>query len=253
MLALSDHLSLEILVFGLIFCRIGAAMMVLPIFGERYVLGRARLWLALAVSLVLTAVTPQDIPQLSEPSVLARAVALEIVIGLFIGATVRLVLAVSHLAGGIIAMQSGLASAAFFDPAEGTQSSGVGNFLTMIVLILLLVGDGHHMILIGLGNSFAIIPGGTLPTTEMSEMFALMSALVFDTALRVAAPLLVVGVMLNVVSGVMNKLMPTFQVMFVVMPLQIAMAFAVLMVALYVSADLVTHFFLESLAWLSLD
>lgn len=250
MLPLADLLTLEVLVFGLVFCRIGAAMMVMPIFGERYVLGRARLWMALTVSFILTAVVPAPSLTLDEPALLVRAVVIEVVVGLFIGATVRLVLTVSHLAGGIIAMQSGLASAAFFDPTEGTQNSGIGNFLTMIVLLMLLVSDGHHMLLMGLGESYRVIPGGQLPSAEMSELFTIMSALAFETALRVAAPLLVVGVMLNVVSGVMNKLMPTFQVMFVVMPLQIAVAFGVLMLSLFVSVELALGFFEDSLLWL---
>ena len=250
MLPLVDILSREVIVFGLVFCRIGAAMMVLPVFGERYVLSRARLWLALAVSLVITAVVPPAIGNTTEPTSIAAIVATELVVGLFIGATVRLLLAVSHLAGGIIAMQSGLASAAFFDPAEGTQGSGIGNFLTMLILVLLLVGDGHHMMLQGLSASYRVIPSGELPVADMSEVFTRMSTLAFEVSLRIAAPLLLAGILLNVVSGVMNRLMPSFQVMFVIMPLQIAMAFAVLMLSLYVTADLAMEYFHTSLRWL---
>lgn len=242
--------SEEVLHFALAFCRIGAAVMVLPIFGERYVNSSARLAFALATTLVLHTAIPATYLAVEDPAGLATIVASELVIGLFIGATVRLVLAVTHLAGGVIAMQSGLASAAFFDPAEGTQSSGIGNFLTMIVLVVIVVSDSHHMMLKGLGDSYAIMPRGGLPVADMADLFARLSALAFETAIRLAAPLLVVGIMINIVSGAMNKLMPTFQVMFVVMPLQIALAFGVMMLALFFLVEAGMGFFLETLVWL---
>ena len=250
MIPLSLAITDEVLHLALVFCRIGAAVMVLPVFGERYVNSRARLWLAIAVTLVVSAVLPGFPVHPADPAVLAGMVGVELVIGLFIGATVRLVLAVTHLAGGVIAMQSGLASAAFFDPAEGTQSSGVGNFLTMVVLVVIVMSDGHHLILQGLSGSYSVIPQGTLPTADMSELFARLSALAIESAMRVAAPLMVIGIMLNIVSGAMNKLMPNFQVMFVIMPLQIAVAFAVVMLALFYMVEVSLSFFIDSLAWL---
>jgi len=247
---LADLLSHELLHLGLVFCRIGSALMVLPIFGERYVIGQARLWLALATSLAVAAGTgaPAELPQ--EPMQIARLVGLEVVIGLFIGAAVRLVVAVAHLAGGVIALQTGLASAAFFDPSEGTQASGTGNFLTILVLVALLMTDGHHLMLFGLAQSYQAMPLGGIVLADMAETLARLSSLVFETATRIAAPLLLVGILLNAVSGVINRLMPSLQVMFVVMPVQIMVGLGAFMLSLAVTVTLALEFFETSLLWL---
>lgn len=247
---LADILSNELLHLGLVFCRIGSALMVLPIFGERYVMGRARLWLALAASLAIASGMGTPPTYAQEPMQLARLVGLEVIIGLFIGATVRLVVAIAHLAGGVIAMQTGLASAAFFDPSEGTQSSGTGNFLTILVLVALLVTDGHHLMLFGLAHSYDAMPPGGIILVDMAETLARLSALAFETATRIAAPLLLVGILLNVVSGVINRLMPSLQVMFVVMPVQIIVGLGAFMMSLAVTVALALDFFETSLLWL---
>ncbi|MCB2054847.1 MAG: flagellar biosynthetic protein FliR [Geminicoccaceae bacterium] len=249
---LTAALQVELFAVLLTFARVGAAFMVLPGFGEPYVLSRTRLLMALGTSVVLgLAAGPALPPPPPEVADFVRLVVIEVVMGLFIGATVRLVLIGAHFAGAVIAMQSGLASAAFFDPAEGTQGSGIGNFLTVLTLALIFVTDGHHLALLGLRESYAALPAGGLPAADMAELFARLSADAIFAAFRIATPILLVGVLSNLVMGVLNRLMPTFQVMFVVMPLQIALSFGVLMLSLGVTATLVLGLYETSLSWLA--
>ncbi|MEZ5825101.1 MAG: flagellar biosynthetic protein FliR [Geminicoccaceae bacterium] len=241
----------ELFAVLLTFCRIGAAMMVLPAFGEPYMLSRMRLWLALAVSLLIGFVHAPVLPAPpAEIAQLARLITIEVILGLFIGATVRLTLLAAHLAGGLIAMQSGLASAAFFDPAGGTQNSGIGNFFTMMMLALIFVTEGHHMILLGLDRSYAMLPAGELITADMALTFSRLTADAIGVATRIAAPMLLVGILSNLLMGILNRLMPTFQVLFVVMPIQIVLAFAIVALSLGVTGTLMLKLFETSLAWL---
>ncbi|MEZ5845847.1 MAG: flagellar biosynthetic protein FliR [Geminicoccaceae bacterium] len=250
-MTLPDLLQGELFAVLLTFCRVGSALMVLPAFGEPYMLSRLRLTLALATSLLIGLVHAPDLPAPpAEISQLASLVSVEVVLGLFIGATVRLALITAHLAGGLIAMQSGLAAAAFFDPAGGTQNSGIGNFLTMMMLALIFVTEGHHMILLGLDRSYAMLPAGELITGDMALTFSRLSADAIGIATRIAAPMLLVGILSNLLMGVLNRLMPTFQVLFVVMPVQIVLAFAIIALSLGVTGTLMLQLFETSLAWL---
>jgi len=54
----------------------------------------------------------------------------------------------------------------------------------------------------------------------------------FRLALRIAAPLILVSLLTYLVMGVLNRLMPAFQVLFVAMPLQILLALATVMLTL---------------------
>jgi len=119
MIGLDAFLARETLVIGLVFCRVGAALMVLPAFGEPYVLSRARLGIALAIA-ILVGLPMSARLGLPPPDALniAFLVLAEVLTGLLIGGIIRLVMFAVHFGGTLIAMQSGLATAAFFDPQE---------------------------------------------------------------------------------------------------------------------------------------
>jgi flagellar biosynthetic protein FliR len=48
---------------------------------------------------------------------------------------------------------------------------------------------------------------------------------------RIAAPLLLVSLLMYLGMGVLNRLMPTFQVFFIALPLQMLAAFATIMLS----------------------
>ncbi|HSA82147.1 MAG TPA: flagellar biosynthetic protein FliR [Geminicoccaceae bacterium] len=217
----------------LIFVRIGSAFMVLPGLAEAYVSPRVRLLLALAVSVVLTGPLGPGLPALPAATLeLARLLGGEVLLGLFLGAIARMAFAALHVAGTTLAYQSGLAAAAIFDPNEATQGTLPGNFLTTTALLLLFVTDGHHMLLQALAASYAGLPaGGAPPLGDMAELLARLLDQAFAVALRIAAPLLLVSLLMSLGMGVLNRLMPTFQVFFIALPLQLLAAFATLMLS----------------------
>ena len=224
----------EVFRLFLVFCRVGAALVVLPGFGEPYVLHRVRQVLALVLSLLLgAALRPALPPAPAEPAGVAALVGREVLVGLFMGAAARAMLAALHTAGSMIAYQSGLAGAAVFDPAAATQGSLPGNLLTTTALVLLFVTDGHLMLLQALAASYvSLAPGTALPLGEMADLFARLVTAAFAVGLRVAAPVLLVSLLLYLGLGILNRLMPALQVFFVALPLQILLNLAVLMLTL---------------------
>jgi flagellar biosynthesis protein FliR len=230
----ADLLVDEAFAFLLVFARIGAAMMVLPGFGEPFVLARARLLLALFVSAALTlAIGPRLPPMPGEVATMAGLVLIEVLTGLFVGVAARAILAALHVAGQAIAFQSSLAAAAFFDPNEATQGTLPGNLLTTTGIVLLFATDAHHLMLQALAAGYDGRPAGTAPPLgDMAETLARHLADAFALGIRIAAPLLVVSLLLNLGLGILNRLMPSFQVFFVALPLQMLLAFAVFMLVL---------------------
>ena len=235
-------------VFGLllIFVRIGSAMVVMPGLAEAYVAARVRLLLALALSLTLAAPLAPTLPALPhDPLALARLLAAEAVIGLFIGSAAKVLFAALHVAGTTIAFHSGLATAAIFDPNEATQGTLPGNFLTTTALVLLFVTDAHHLLVQALAASYTTLPAGdALPWGDMAEALARLADGAFGLGVRLAAPILMVSVLTYLAMGILNRLMPNFQVFFIALPLQILVAFATIMLS-FAAGLLVFFSFLE--------
>ena len=114
----------ELLRVMLVFCRIGAALMVVPGFGEVYVLPRLRLLLALILSALLAPILAPALPaERLAAGDLAGLIVAEVTVGLLIGAVTRMAMVALHLGGSIIASQSGLASATFFSSRAARSTS----------------------------------------------------------------------------------------------------------------------------------
>lgn len=229
----------------LVFVRIGSAMVIMPGLAEAYVNARMRLFLGLGLSVLLVGPLAPMLPAPpAEPLTLARLLAAEAVLGVFIGTTVKVLFAALHIAGTTISFHAGLAAAAIFDPNEATQGTLPGNFLSTTALVLLFVTDAHHLLVQALAASYATLPaGGALPWGDMAELLARLADQAFGLGLRLAA-IVAVSVLTYLAMGVLNRLMPTFQVFFIALPLQILAAFATLMLT-FAAGLLVFFAFLE--------
>ncbi len=229
-LALDQEVFAVLLVFG----RLGAALMIAPGFGEAYVSIRIRLILALALSLLAVPLIGDRLPAMpADFLAMAALVIQEIVTGILIGAILRLALLAIHFAGGVIAVQSGLAVATFFDPSEGGQSSLISNFLTISALTLMFAADLHYLLLHGLVASYTpMAPLDERAFTDGITFLIEHSSAALAWGVRFAAPLLIVALVFQLILGILNRLMPAFQVFFVAIPLQLMLSFGVVMLAM---------------------
>src|SRR5690606_11454635 len=156
---LDDFLSVNVWSFLVVFLRLGAAFMVVPGFGEAFIPPRVRLVLALAVSfLVLPGVAPSLPAEPSTPAALLLLILGETLIGLVMGGVLRLLLGALHLAGSIIAQQSGVAAAQFFDPTQMSQGAITSSFLTLMGLVMIFVTDLHHLFIEGTFAIYRVFP-----------------------------------------------------------------------------------------------
>lgn len=220
---LEKFLVTELFAVLFVFCRLGAAVMLLPGIGEVYVNPRARLLFALCLSLIVAPVVSNSLPPMpGAPLMLAVLITKEVLIGLFIGLLSRILISAMHTAGMIIAFQSGLASAMMFDINAGTQGSAFGNLLSLTAVMLLFASDMHHLMFMGIADSYTLIaPGATLPAGDFATMAASITGGIFLLATVFAGPHLAMGLFLYLGSGILSRLMPTMQVFFILMPAQI--------------------------------
>ncbi|MET0879158.1 MAG: flagellar biosynthetic protein FliR [Tardiphaga sp.] len=220
--------------FMLVFARIGAMVMLLPGLGEVNIPARAKLSIALMLTLLILPLHRSAF-NVDTGSIVPLLVLLvhEIVIGIVLGATARVTLSALQVAGSIIAQQLGLGFVTSVDPTQGQQGVLIGNFLTILGITLLFATDTHHLVIAALNDSYKIFsPGEVMSSGDVAQLATNAFAAAFKIGNQLAAPFLVFGLVFNVGLGVLARLMPQMQVYFVGVPLSIMIGFLIFAVVL---------------------
>jgi flagellar biosynthetic protein FliR len=193
-----------------------------------------RLVFALTVSFALMPMISDRLPALpAGMGAFAALLLVEIGIGLFFGMIARLILLGAQTAGSVIALQIGIASALVSDPTTQQQAAITGNFLLALTVVLIFATGLDHMTLKGLAGTYAIFPPGQVPPMgDVANHAARIVADSFAVAIAMTAPFLVYGIVFAVALGLLARLMPTLQVFFIAMPMQILAGFSLMAVAL---------------------
>jgi len=223
--------------FMLIFARIGSAFSVLPGISSAYLLMQARLGFVLAVSLIMLPSLGPYLPHYEGSitfSVIVSYMAIEILIGVLIGIAANIYMQSIHFVGQVLSMQSGLGSAAFFDPTQQEQVAIFSNFLMIATIALIFASDTHYLFLSGVADSYVKFPPGELPDSgDMSSFIVKCVNDSFILAFKLASPFLVVSLAILTGSGLLSRLMPNLQVFFVITPAQILVMFGVFYIVIF--------------------
>lgn len=216
--------------FLLLFARIGALCMLMPGIGEQTISARVRLTFALLLTAVFYPVLSNRLPAglANDMNRLIFALIAEVIIGVAIGLTARLLMSVIQVAGTAIASDIGLGFAQSVDPTMGQQGAIISSFLSVTGMTVIFVTDLHHVAIAGIAGSYTMFPPGEMvPVGDFKDAAILTIAESFKTALQIAAPFLVFALVYNLGLGVLQKLMPQFQVYFLAMPLTIMIGLAI--------------------------
>lgn len=198
----------------LVFLRVGAAMALLPAFGEQSVPQRVRLVLALAFSLV---VAPAAGPMPPMDQNFLPALFVETALGLAMGIALRLFVMALQIAGAIIGTATSLAQ--MFGGAGPEPQPAVGNLLVMAGLAIAVASGLHVQIAQAMILSYDAFPAGRLPNSDdMAQWGLLQIANAFARGFVLAAPFTIAAFLYNIALGVINRAMPALMVSFVGAP-----------------------------------
>lgn len=231
---LGQILETNVWVLLLIMTRVGTMLTLIPGFGAGYVLANYRIGLTISISFMLMPVlTPLLPPMPAEPGRLFLILAGEVVIGAFLASIASITISALQAAGTFIAYFSSLANALVQDTVAEQQSSVVSGFLSTLGIVLIFVSDLHHMILRAYVDSYTLfVPGRSIFFGDMLDIVARHVADAFALGLKMASPLLLTAMAYYLALGVLGRLMPTLQVFFFGLPIQISMQIWVMMLSL---------------------
>jgi flagellar biosynthesis protein FliR len=229
---LATALPAEVFTFMVVFTRVSAVFMMLPGLSEAAVPARLRLSIGVFFASLIMPLVPAQMPPDSAAAT-AYALTIEVLVGMLIGLTAKIIFSALETAGMIMGIQIGFANAVMFNP-EANQQAGIGSvFMIMGGIMALLASDLYHLPLWVVLDSYRAFPVGDISfMLDASNHLTRMLSTSFVLAMQLAAPMLLVGVLMNVATGILSRLMPQFQVFFLLTPVQIGLGLLVLMLTL---------------------
>ncbi|MCD5979279.1 Flagellar biosynthetic protein fliR [Pseudomonas savastanoi pv. glycinea] len=219
--------------------RIVALLMTMPIIGTTLVPRRVRLYLALAITVVVAPVLP-PMPEVNALDLTALLlIGEQIIIGAGLGLFLQLFFHSFVIAGQIISTQMGMGFASMVDPTNGVSSAVIGQFFTMLVTLVFLGMNGHLVVIETLIESFTTMPvgGGLL----VSNFWALANGLgwVMAAGLKLVLPTITALLVVNIAFGVMTRAAPQLNIFSIGFPLTLVMGFVILWISL---ADILNQY-----------
>ena len=206
---------------AILLARPGALIAGAPAFGGVFAPAPVRLGLAVVVAILMTPAVPplayQSMPGLG--LVLVR----EMSIGLLMALALRAVLAGAELGGHLTGSQLTLSYGSVVDPQGGVRNNLVASLYSNLALITFLGMNGHHMLLRTLATSYERLPigiGGVAPS--MGATVVQMLGVIFGLGVRLAAPIIVVMLLVEVGTALMARVAPTLNLMAVAPPVRLA-------------------------------
>jgi len=232
------------LTFILILARIMSMLVTAPLFGRRDIPQLPKLGLGMYLSLLT--MTNVDTMFAGDNAAFIQALFAEVVGGLVVGLLASWLLSSFAMGGQLMDQQAGFGTASVLDPGTATTVTLIGNLLLYVGLLLFLELNGHHLLIMGLMRSFALVPAGSLSLpftlTEWAVRTLTITTVLF---LRLAMPLLAVIVITDIALGMVGRAVPQLNVLMLGLPLKAGVALLLLGVLspLFVALghDMVTH------------
>ncbi|RTL57780.1 MAG: flagellar biosynthetic protein FliR [Rhodocyclaceae bacterium] len=242
----SAQLNAWIALFIFPLARIMALLATAPIFSNATLPHRSRIILGLVIAYALAPVLP-PMPAVPAGSWVGLAILAEqVLIGLIMGMTLRIIFAAIDLAGELIGLQMGLSFAVFYDPQSSGQTPVVTEFLTLFASLIFLAMDGHLMSLAALAESFQMLPV-TLEPFSVKGIAALLSkaGALFSAGIMLSLPLVAALLIANLALGVLTRMAPTLNLFAIGFPVTLAAGFLVLLLSLPYMAAALERFYGE--------
>lgn len=206
---------------GILVARPGALIAAAPAFGGAFAPPPVRIGLAIMVAVLLLPAVPAD--TYASTSSLFLVVAREMAIGVVMALALRAVLAGAELGGHLTGSQLMLSYGSVVDPQGGVRSNLVANLYGNLALVTFLLMNGHHALLRALAASYTAIPigEGSIGPSLAGTVIQLLG-IVFVLGARLAAPIVVVMLLVEVGTAIMARVAPSLNLLAVAPPIRVA-------------------------------
>ncbi len=239
-----DQMYIWINAFLWPFFRILGLLGTAPLLGESSIPTRVKIGFA-AVLTVAIAPTLGPMPNVPTGSFAGLWLAVQqVLIGIALGLTMRIVFAAVQTAGEFIGLQMGLSFASFFDPATGANTAVLARIMNIVAMLVFLAMNGHLLMLGGFIRTFDILPIqiGALNPNGWGVLFE-WSSQVLVSGMLLALPLIIVLLTINLAMGILNRTAQQLSIFAVGFPISLMVGITLLMIVLPQTAPFLARLF----------
>lgn len=226
--------------FMLVLLRLTAFVFAMPVFGAGMVPLPVKILLSLVLSVVVFPIAVTNaVTDLAISETILLMAGREVLVGLFLGFLMRFFFFAISVAGELIGLSSGLATAQMYNPALGANSNVIEQFQMLIATLLFLALNGHHIFLEGMVRSFAILRIGDygIRLEALGSAAALVREVIIF-GVQLAAPVIVAVFVAQLGMGIIGKAVPQINVL--VTSLQLTMLLTLIIVYLAIPTTVTT-------------
>lgn len=200
-----------------------------PVLGNKQVPVRVKIGLSVLLAIII-APNIGEIPPVPVGSPQGLLIMIQqIIIGVAMGFSMRLIFTAIEMAGELAGLQMGLGFASFYDPLNSSYTPVVARWLGMIAALAFLVMNGHLLMLSALAESFFTLPiGGMMPAKGFHDV-ASWGGSIFIYGLQISLPLLAALLTTNIALGILTRAAPQLNLFAIGFPITLSIGFIVLL------------------------
>jgi len=215
-----------------LFCRIGACLMLAPGFSNPQIPAQARLFIAIAVTLALTPLLIDKIPPAAlgdDPVLMTKTIAVELLVGGMIGALARTFFLALEALGAAAAQMLGFANPFGMQIEADETLAPLATLISLAAATLLFAANLHWELLRGLAASYDVAPvGAAFDGRWALRQIADALGESFRLTLRVVSPYVIYALIVNLLLALVSRLTPQIQAFYLATPFVVAGGLALL-------------------------
>jgi flagellar biosynthetic protein FliR len=219
-----------------------------PLFGNSAVPNTVKVMLGVLLAMIVAPTVPA-LPAADPLSMAGMLIlAQEMLIGLAMGFTIRVVFAAVEMAGEISSLTMGLGFATFFDPNTRGRSSAISQFLALVATLGFLSVNAHLVLLSVLVESFSSLPVSATPIYSGGfKQMADWGGRIFSTGVQLSLPIVAALLITNVALGILTRAAPALNLFGIGFPITLGGGLLVIAMVLPYLATPMQNLFLDGI------
>ncbi len=219
-----------------------------PLFGNSAVPASVKVSLGILLALIIA----PTVPALPAADPLSMAglliVTQEMVVGLAMGFSIRVVFAAVEMAGEISSLTMGLGFATFFDPLSQGRSSAISQFLALLATMAFLAANAHLVLLSALAESFVSLPISAVAVQGGGfRLLAEWGGKIFGAGVQISLPIVAALLLTNIALGILTRAAPQLNLFGIGFPITLGIGFIVIGMALPYLSGPIQNLFMEGI------
>lgn len=233
----------EFTLFIYIFARMSGFVLFNPLLGRKNLPGIVRAGLIMVLSLLVFSMSEGTMAVPAGLIDFSIKILLELCLGYLLGLIMNIFFYIPSLAGDVIDTQMGMTMAKVYDAGSQSSMSVTSTLLTVLMMVLFFVANGHHTLLRILLTSGEVVPFGAAAFGD-AAVNAVLQVFIDCTvlAVKLCMPILAAELVGQIGMGILMKMIPQINVFAINIELKVIIG--LLLVFLFLGAF--SEFLLEA-------